>query len=154
MTISATVTALQAIHAGITGVKSAPTSLPQSIVTSSLPMAFTWPGPTIALVNTHGWTAAPGWYMQHRIYIVRCYVKPIAQGSGFDDGYQTAITLLQRFGEAYMATGNQNLGGLIAHLGPGISDGGVRGDMQWVTGGDVFYTGFEFRIEAVEKESL
>jgi hypothetical protein len=146
MTISATITAFQTLHATITGVKTAPTAMPMSLNTSDLPLAFTWPGPT---VEQRGWTASGGWYEQRRYYIVRCYVKPIAQGSGFDDGYQQAITLLQRFGEAYM--GDMNLDGTVAHIGPRVEDGGARGDFQWVAGSDTFYHGFEFRIETVEK---
>ena len=146
MTIAATVAAYQTIHAAITGIKSAPTSMPQSLNSSDLPFAFTWPGPTI---EQGGWNPSAGWYTHRRFYIVRCYVKPIAQGAGFDDGYQAAITLLQRFGDAYM--GNQNLTGAVAHIGPQIYDTGVRGDFQWVAGSDVFYHGFEFRIETVEK---
>lgn len=146
MTVSATITAYQTLHAAITGVKSAPTAMPQTLNTSDLPLAFTWPGPTI---EQNGWTPSANWYTHRRFYIVRCYVKPIAQGTGFDDGYQSAVTLLQRFGEAYM--GNQNLSATVAHLGPQIYDSGVRGDLQWVAGSDVYYHGFEFRIETVEK---
>ena len=145
MTISTTVAAFQTLHATITGVASAPTAMPQSLTTARLPLVFTWPGPT----SLGGWKPSAGWYIHSRIYIVRCYIKPISQGSGFDDGYQTALDLLQRFGEAYVA--NQNLNGAVAHLGPDINDGGVRGDLQWVAGSDVYYTGFEFRIEVAEK---
>ena len=146
MTISATITAYQTLHAAITGVTSAPTAMPMSLNTSDLPLAFTWPGPTI---EQRGWTPYGGWYEHRRFYIVRCYVKPIAQGTGFDDGYQTALTLLQRFGTAYM--GDANLSGAVMSIGPQIYDSGVRGDFQWVAGSDVYYHGFEFRIETVEK---
>lgn len=145
MTIATTVTAFQTLHASITGVKSAPTAMPNALTTADLPFVFTWPGPT---VEQRGWTSSPGWYEQRRYYIVRCYVLPIAQGIGFDDGYQQALTLLQRFGVAYMD--NANLSGAVAHIGPRIEDGGVRGDFQWTAGG-ASYHGFEFRIETVEK---
>jgi hypothetical protein len=146
MTVATTITAYQTLHATITGVKSAPTKMPQALNTADLPLAFAWPGPTI---EQTGWQPYAGWYSVRRYYIVRCYVKPIAQGSGFDDGYQEAIALLQRFGDAYMD--NANLSGAVAHIGPQISDSGVRGDFQWVAGSDTNYHGFEFRIETVEK---
>jgi hypothetical protein len=149
MTIATTVTAFQALHATITGIVSAPTAMPQAIDTAELPLVFTWPGPTY---EADGWQSQPGlWYTHRRVYIVRCYVKPIAQGRGFDDGYQTALTLLQAFGTAYMSAAGVALGGALEYIGPSVNDSGVRGDMQWVAGSDVYYTGFEFRIETKEK---
>jgi hypothetical protein len=148
MTISTTVTAFQTLHATINGVASAPTAMPQSITTARLPLVFTWPGSTF---EADGWQSQPGgWYSHRRFYIVRCYVKPIAQGTGFDDGYQTALTLLQRFGEAYMSASGTQLGGALDYIGPSVNDSGVRGDLQWVAGSDVYYHGFEFRIETKE----
>jgi hypothetical protein len=148
MTIATTVAAFQSLHGSIAGVNSAPTAMPQSLQAMRLPFVFTWPGPTGI---GRGWKPAAGWYIHNRIYIVRCYAKPLTQGSGFDDGYQIAVDLLQKFGEAYVT--NQTLSGAVAHLGPEISDSGVRGDMQWVAGSEIYYTGFEFRIEVAEKTS-
>jgi hypothetical protein len=149
MTIASTVAAFQALHGSIAGVNSAPTAMPQSLQAMRLPFVFTWPGPTY---DADGWQSQPGgWYTHRRIYIVRCYVKPIAQGNGFDDGYQIALGLLQKFGEAYMGADGVMLGGALEYIGPSVNDTGVRGDMQWVAGSDVYYTGFEFRIETKEK---
>ena len=106
MTIQTTITALQELHAEITGITSAPTELPVTIDSRRLPLVFSWPGPTAP----DGWQPMAGWYRVQRTYIVRCYAAEVAaDGSTQNDtGYQAASLVLQRFGDAYVA--NANLG--------------------------------------------
>lgn len=146
MSTATVVTAFQTLHSGITGVKSAPTELPGSLSTAALPLVFTWPGETV----DPGWQpGASGDYIVFRTYVIRCYVKPLQQGSGFDEGYQLALTLFDRFGAAYMANpqidANENI-----TLHTNKRDSGVHGRMQWGIGTETFYHGFMFMLDVKE----
>ena len=152
MSVSTTITGIQAVNAAITGVSSAPTTMPASLKTASLPLAITIPGPAEWQNNSDGWG------FQFRTYMVRVYVKPIAQDIPADGGFQDAVTLIQRFGDKYME--DTTMGGVINTVrldegfGPAITDGGVRGDMTW--GSDpnqTNYWGFEFQIVSKEEET-
>lgn len=146
MTIQTTVSALQSLHAGITGVTSAPVALPITIDPRRLPLVFSWPGPTAP----DGWAGNAGdWYRVRRTYVVRCYVAEVtADGSTQDDaGYQAASLLLQRFGVAYME--DPNIGGAVAHIGPVLDSGVAILDY-----GGKDYHGFEFRLDITEKVAL
>jgi hypothetical protein len=144
MSIATTLTAIQTMHAGISGVTSAPLALPVTIDARRLPLVFVWPGPT----SVDGWQAMAGWYKHVRTYIVRCYVAEVSEvDEQVDTGYQAALPLLQRFGEAYMTPANQNLTGAVAHLGPPITDSGI-GVLEY---GATFYHGFEYRLTVTEK---
>ena len=152
MTTAATVTAIQTVNAAITGVTSAPTTMPSSLTTAALPLAITIPGPAEWQNNSAGWG------YQFRTYYVRVYVCPIARDIPADGGFQDAMTLIQRFGDAYME--DTTMGGVVNTVrlddgyGPPITDGGVRGDMTW--GSDpnqTPYWGFEFQIITKEDET-
>tara|TARA_R110000868_G_scaffold117128_3_gene311399 strand:+ start:3027 stop:3467 length:441 start_codon:yes stop_codon:yes gene_type:complete len=146
MSIAATITAFQSLHAAVSGVSSAPEKLPATLDKNRLPLVFTWPGPT---VQGDGWKPATGWYIHRRLYVIRCYVALVSQqNTGIDDGYQTVVPLLQAFGEAYM--GNVNLSGAVAHIGESISDSGA----SILVYAGTEYHGFEFRIEVSEKVVL
>ena len=149
MSVSATVTGIQTVNAAITGVTSAPTTMPASLTTASLPLAITIPGPC-------EWqNESDGWGFQFRTYMVRFYVCPIAQDITADGGYQDCLTLIQAVGDAYMA--DTTFGGVVntVRLDSGfapIIDGGVRADMRWGAG-DTLYWGFEFQIITKESET-
>lgn len=146
MSVAATITAFQTLHAGITGVTSAPEKLPATLDKDRLPLVFTWPGQTM---QGEGWKAGGGWYIHRRQYVVRCYVALVSQkNTGIDDGYQEVVPLLQRFGEAYM--GNVNLSGAVAHIGENISDSGA----SILVYAGTEYHGFEYRVEVAEKVTL
>ena len=151
MSVSATVAGIQTVNAAITGVTSAPTAMPGSLTTAALPLAITVPGPA-------EWdNASDGWGHQFRTYIVRFFVKPIAQDVTADGGFQESLTLLQAAGDKYMT--DTTFGGVIATLRydgpqPPLTDGGVRADMTWSTPGQPpFYWGFEFQITVKELET-
>lgn len=151
MSVKSVVTALQAVHRSIPGVKHAPDAMPTNLHAADLPFVFTHPGSTL---EGRGWVPSMGWHETRRTYHVTAYVRILGTGTGVDEGYQETLTLLQRFGETYMQPAMRNLGGLVAHLGPDIQDSGWRADWQWTAGEDApFYHGFRFSIEIVEKVS-
>lgn len=149
MTCAAVVTAFQTLHAAITGVQSAPTAFPASLTTAVLPLVLTRPGPTPTAGGLKG--SAGDWYEHRRIYLIDVYVKPLAQGAGVDEGYQLAITLLDRFIAAYMVSSALNLSGAVAHVGPAYIDTGIVPNMRYGADSETLYWGFQFRIEVVEK---
>lgn len=145
MSISGTITALQAKHAAISGITSAPAAMPSSLNGTQLPIALVWPGEAT-------WNfAAAGLKRQERTYIVRCYVQAIGQGfAGPDPGYQACVTLLPLFAAAYQ--GDITLGGAVDTM-TGMEDSGVSGggfDLLW---GQTPYWGFVYRLRIVEKAS-
>lgn len=99
MSISAVITAMQAIHGAISGVTTAPTAVPGALNTADLPMVLMLPGSASWLNLTTDQTLG----RQQRDYLVQVYVAPIAQGQGVDEGYQDVVTLLQSFGATYVA---------------------------------------------------
>ena len=145
MTVSTTLTALQAKHLAITGINSAPTAIPGNLDGVRLPVVLVWPGEAT-------WDmAAIGLRRQDRTYIVRVYVQPVAQGvAGPDQGYQACVALLEDFGAAYMA--DLSLGGAVDHISA-VQDSGVSGggfELQWA---QVPYWGFVYRVTVVEKSA-
>ena len=143
MSITTTITALQDLNAAITGVKLAPIAMPSTVNNADLPFVFVWPGEARHTLH------ATAWREVRRQYIVRCFVKPMGQGKGIDEGYQDAITMLQRFVEAYTSATAVNLSGAVAHITDIIDDGvGV------IPYAGVQYHGFEMRVLATEKETL
>lgn len=96
MSVSSVISALQAQHATLTGITSAPTRIPASLNTALLPIVITLPA-------SGTWAhAAIGLNRQDRSYKVRLYVAPVAQGEGVDEGYQDTITLIQTLGASYV----------------------------------------------------
>lgn len=144
MTIAATITALQTLHAGISGIKSAPTAFPSNVNTASLPLVLTMPGPANWLEQ------AVGLKRQNREYIVRVYVNPVAQDKAGPENAMTTINaLIQLFGRAYLA--DLSLSGAIDHIDR-IEDSGAVENMELTTAGITYY-GFVFRLGIVEKSA-
>ena len=65
MTVSATITALQTLHAAISGINSAPTVVPSNVDQVTLPAALVWPA------DAEWQMQAIGLKRQERTYIVR-----------------------------------------------------------------------------------
>lgn len=133
------VAALQSLHAAIAGVATAPIAMPASLNTADLPCVLVWPG-------TATWRQqAVGLRRLEREYIVRCYVAPVAQGKGVDEGWQAALALLDAFGQAY--ENDIALGGMVDQIASVVDMGlGVH-----VFAG-IAYHGFEYRLKIVQKE--
>ena len=150
MSVSATVTGIQAVNAAVTGVTSAPTAMPASLNTASLPLAITIPG-------AGEWeNLSSGMGYQFRTYIVRFYVAPIARDIPADGGFQDACTLIQAVGDAYLA--DTTFGGVVNTVRQGgpqppITDSGVVANMTWGGIQDTPYWGFEFQIVTKESET-
>ena len=145
MTVSATVTALQTLHASISGVAEAPTAMPSNPDQVRLPCALVWPA------DAEWHMQAIGLKRQERTYIVRVFVQPVAKGiAGPDEGYQACITLLEDFGAAYLA--DITLGSAVDNI-RAISDSGVSGGGFELVWGNVPYWGFVYRVTVVEKSA-
>lgn len=133
------ITALQTRHAAITGVTNAPTVMPASLNAADLPLVLVFPAASIVQdLEPHTFIHNRG-----RSYVVRVYVKPLAQGRGIDEGFQDALTLLPLFDEGYRAS--NVLSGLTATLSS-YSDTGI----QPQTFGEVSYHGFAFTLQISE----
>ncbi len=143
MTIAATITALQTLHATIAGVNTAPTVFPSNLNTATMPIVLTWPGEA-------DWRAqAVGLKREQREYIVRCYVAPISQDkAGPENAYTLCNTLLNLFGRAYLD--NPTLSGAVDNILT-ILDSGVSGGTFDLTWAGIAYWGFVFRLGIVEK---
>ena len=145
MTILTTFDALQGINRSVAGIKRASERLPDKLNTDDLP--FAW-----VQIGTGEWTRVSDFSLQFRTYIVRVYVKPIAQGGPLDAGFKQAGRLIQALGEKYLS--DITLGGAVQHIGrgarydpPTMEDSGIvplefAGTLYW---------GFEYTITAKEQ---
>ena len=145
MTISTVITAIQAVNIGITGVKTAPTTVPGKLNSVELPMALVFVGPgEPERVSDFG--------LHFRTFYVRFYVKPIAQDAKPDAGYREAYELLQTVIETYLS--DITLGGAVQHIGrgarydpPTLEDSGI---VEMVYAG-TSYHGFEIVVTTKEQ---
>lgn len=145
MSVATTLTALQALHSGITGITRAPTAMPSVLNTSDAPIVLVWPGPATWRLQ------ALGLKRQEREYIVRVFVQPVAQGvAGPDDGYQRCVTLLELFGQAYQD--NLTLSGAVDNI-QAVTDSGVSGGGFELLWGQDPWWGLVYRLTIVEKTS-
>ena len=139
MTIATTVAALQAKHATVTGVTTAPTATPASINTADMPLVITIPGPA-----TWGEEYSEG-HAQVREYIVRLFYGPVGQDT-VDEAFDAVIPIVQAIGTAYQD--DPNLGGAVAHIDSGFTDTGLDGQLMFA---GQMYRGCEFRVRITEK---
>lgn len=145
MTVLTTLEALQTLHLSVDGISAAPTAMPSNLDQVTLPCALVWPGEATWDMQ------AVGLKRQERIYLVRVYVQPVAEGiAGPDAGYQLCAGLVEKVGAAYLA--DLSLGGAVDHINA-VRDSGVSGggfELKW---GGVDYWGFVYRVTVVEKSS-
>lgn len=140
MAISTVIAALQVRHAALTGVTSAPTAMPASLASSMLPIVLVLPGEA-----TWSTTRIGGPALQERVMLVRCYVAPVAQGQGVDQGYTAAVALLETFGDSYRTDFSAGTG--YQMLRPFTDTGHVI--MAWGNEGQAYH-GFEFKLTVRE----
>jgi len=145
MTIASVVTAIQAVNAGIAGIRSAPTTIPGDLHTAILPCALVFIGPGEP-------ERVSDFSLHFRTFYVRFYVKPVAQGRKPDEGYREAYTLLQTVLETYLS--DITLGGAVQHIGrgarydpPTFEDTGIV-EMMY---GETAYHGFEIVVTTKEQ---
>jgi len=145
VSVLTTIAALQSVHAGVSGIASAPTAMPSNLDQATLPVALVWPGEATWQMQ------AIGLQRQERTYIVRVFVAPVAQGiAGPDEGYQECAALVQRIGAAYLD--DLTLGGTVDQITE-IRDSGVSGGGFELLWGNVPYWGISYRVTVVEKSA-
>jgi len=145
MTIASVITAIQGVNAGISGIRSAPTSIPGKLNTADLPMM-------LVLVGEGRPERVSDFSLHFRTYYIRCYVKPVAQDIKPDAGYSEAYGLLQSVIEEYLS--DITFGGAVQHTGTGarympptMEDSGIQA-MEYA---GVLYHGFEITITTKEQ---
>ncbi|NIV36803.1 MAG: hypothetical protein GWN58_47420, partial [Anaerolineae bacterium] len=74
MSITSVVTAVQGVNAGITGIRTAPTSIPGKLNTADMPMALVFVGPGAP-------TRVSDFSSHRRTFYVRVYVKPVSRAT-------------------------------------------------------------------------
>lgn len=139
--------ALQAINAGIDGIKNTPTRMPGFLDAASLPTTLVYPAD--AEHTGHTFNDLRSW----RTWIIRLYVQKIGAGD-VDDGYQRTLPYLTLFRDAYtVATRQGNDAWCSAEY---TTDTGVLADMTLhgmpmeLAGTDVYW-GAEFRIRIMTR---
>jgi len=145
VTIASVITAIQGINDDISGVKSAPTTIPGKLNTADLPMALVFVGPGAP-------ERVSDFSLHFRTFYVRVYVKPVAQDIKPDAGYSEAYGLLQTFIETYLS--DITFGGAVEHAGrgaryepPTFEDNGIQA-MEYA---GILYHGFEIVVTTKEQ---
>lgn len=148
MSLAATIDLLQAQHATISGVRSAPAraDYPEAINSASLPQVLTWP-------EAGQWSQeATGALRRHqRTYLVQVFVKAGMQGRGIGPAIVAMADLIQAFGERYLdpagfvlASGSPQV---TIHTEPGqLSDTGLA-ILRYA---GVEFHGFQFTVRVYE----
>jgi hypothetical protein len=145
MSIAANLAALQARHAGISGVVSAPTAYPTGLNAADLPCIITDVLKGKTDWETHGGDLA----LEVRAYRVRCFCLAGGLGVGFDQGKQQAIAVLDGVLASYRASPTLTSSAAI-RIEAGVEDTGVRSDMKY-TDPDTSYYGFELLVSVEER---
>lgn len=145
MSISGVIAALQAKHASVAGITSAPTQYPTGLNSTSLPCAI-----TDALKGKTDWESHGGDYtLEIRSYRVRVFCLPAGQGAGFDQGKQLAITILDAMLASYRSSPNLTSTAAV-RIEAGVEDTGVRANMTYADP-DTPYYGFELLVSVEER---
>lgn len=144
MSVANTISCMQTLNAAITGVTTAPTEYPGALNTADLPCALVFPGEGEWRHLGLGASAR-----HNRIYHIRVYVKPVAQGKGIDEAMQDVATLLWRFGQVYYDKDNQQIDDnpqTVLTMGDeGLTDSGYV-QMEYPAPGGTLYHGFEMLV--------
>lgn len=142
MTIASIITALQARHAAISGVKTAPTTYPGSIEASDCPYVLVDPWKGKTSWETHGGDLA----ISERVYRARVFYQPAT--FNLDQGKQGAITLLEAFLNNYKDSATVTSASAIL-LERDIEDSGVVETMSY---GENSYLGFTVLLPIEERD--
>jgi len=141
MATATVITQLQAVHAAIAGITSAPTSAIRALNAADLPTVLVYPGPA-----QHA-RYAIGMRRVERIYRVRLFVRVL--GDSVEADYlPTITTFLDLFAAAYLTSTNVTLGGSVEHIQTErITDSGLT----ILDHGARDYHGVEWAVPVVEK---
>lgn len=144
-----TIAKIQAIAAGIQGVKRAPTAYPASINTSDLPMALTWAGPARSDILTFKVIKRTS----VRTYDIAVYVEPVGQDTG-NNRIQAALVLLERFLDVYLSNiplaENLRVVEFIQDTGVVTGDSSYSGSQGRLIYNGQIYTGFVISLTIQE----
>lgn len=137
MATSTMIAAFQTINAGIAGIVSAPTAMPDDMLPDKMPCLLTLPGGAI-------WHAGAGIGMGRycrRTYHLRCFVAPDTEVD-IASLFATIATLLDAVGAAYRAIAKVGTAGIVSRE----DDGSLR---TYAYHGQQYY-GFEMRVTVEE----
>lgn len=140
MTVTSTIGTLVTIVGASSGITKATANIPAQLFPSDLPCALIWCGN--GTLNEH----AVGLYRRIQTYIVRVFVKPIAQDAKIDTGYQACFAPFDALGNTLIQ--NTSLNNTVDEVRQPIRSIGPRGDFQW---GGTTYHGFEYQLDVTEK---
>lgn len=145
MTIATVIAAIQAVNEDITGIRSAPTTIPGKLNTADLPIMLVFVGPGEP-------ERVSDFSLHFRTFWIRCYVKPIVLDAKPDAGYSQAYGLLQSVIEAYLS--DITFGGVVEHAGTGarynpptLMDDGIEA----LSYAGTMYHGFQITITTKEQ---
>ena len=142
---------LQAFHATVTGVVRADPQPPRVVNSADLPLVATYAGPA-----TWEYVGAE-WVKLRRQMLVRCLVKPVAQGVPVADGYLAATTMLNNLAAAYWT--DPTLGHIVNEI-YAMSDSGITtlaGPTKSGSDTATEYWGFEVKLtleQIVDRSTL
>lgn len=145
MTIVSTLAALQTRHAALSGVTSAPVAYPTSIPAAQLPLVLVDPARAKTGWDSHGGDLA----ISERLYRVRVFVLPSAQGQGIDQGKQAAIALLDTFLSNYINASPTLTTSAAIQTERDIEDTGVVDNLMY---GETSYYGFTIVLPVEERD--
>lgn len=144
MSIANTITQLQALHAAIEGIKSAPISYTGSISTAQLPLVTVWPSRATTRQLTSSGVRTAGSHpliRSERVYSARVYVEAVGQND-YDTPAQLSITLLDKFLQTYFS--NNVLADGITEI-INVQDTGVMAGGEYVTNAGLTYAGNQYK---------
>jgi len=142
-TFATVISGIQTVNAAITGVTSAPTEQPASINTADLPLVL------VDVATCASDRPAAGLKRRVTTYAIKCFVQPLAQGEGIDEGYQDKLALLGRFHDQYLdqMTGGNLFGETVEQLVPPFVS---ESDRPLEMAGTLYH-GFVIYVKVVEK---
>ncbi len=105
MTIAATIDAIQTAVVAVSGITTAPahSAYPESVESLDMPVAITWPA------GGEAWHKGPGYDIHKSIYEVAVYIKPVEEGAGIFEAWNSVIDLFQLVLDALLDKDINNL---------------------------------------------
>lgn len=148
MSVLTTIAALQALHASVDGVTTAPTEYPSALNTADMPIVLVLPAEGTADLE------AIGARKRHDgIYRAFVYIAPIAQGTPVNEGMQTGILLLQALLDLYLDATNVQLTSSPSQaiIRAGAASPIRHSPIATLPFGELAYRGFTVDIGVMEK---
>lgn len=143
MSITGIITAMQARHAAISGVKTAPTTFPASIPSSDLPLLLT----DLVTFEEHQEAHDEGEPVVDYVFRVRGFCQAAQLGT-LDQGKQAIHTLLDAVLADYRGDAGLTADAFIRTDRPGAVRGRVVNDLTY--GAESFF-GFEILVQVQER---